>query len=149
MGSDEWSSDSRRGIFGGSVLQLYCTSYAVGSAFGANYASYCAGDEMLYMDHPTALVIAGCLCVIAASSVVIVTLRICQTFCAVKINVRRPTVSVASRRSAAGRSSSTRLTNSGTEQCPDGDDTDDAKSAMLPSKLERNARQNPDAAVEN
>jgi len=101
------------------------------------------------MDQPTALVIAGCLCVIAASSVIVVILHICQTFCAVKSHVRRPTVSAAARRSADGRSSSTRLTSSGTEQCPDGDDTDDVKSAMLPSKLERNARASCDAAVEN
>ena len=86
------------------------------------------------MDQPTSLVIAGCLCVVAASLVLLVILRMYQTFSACG---RVPRVLVASQNSAelskrfADGSSSTRLTNA-TEQRQDGDDVDDQKSAMLP-----------------
>lgn len=92
-------------------------------------------SDTAYMDQPTSLVIAGCLCVVAASLVLLVILRMYQTFAACG---RVPAVIVTSHNSAqlskrfADGSSTTRLTNSGTEQRHDGDDVDDQKSAMLP-----------------
>jgi len=92
-------------------------------------------SDMMCMDQATSLVIAGCLCVVAASLVLLVILRIYQTFSACG---RVPAVRVTSQNSAqlskrfADGSSSTRLTSSGTEQRQDGDDVDEQKSAMLP-----------------
>ena len=102
------------------------------------------------MDQPTSLVIAGCLCVVAASLVLLVILRMYQTFAACG---RVPAVIVTSHNSAqlskrfADGSSTTRLTNSGTEQRHDGDDVDDQKSAMLPLWVDW--RQMSGSGVEN
>jgi len=91
--------------------------------------------EVVCMDQPTSLVIAGCLCVVAASLVVLVILRLHQTFCASSSYVRVPAVVERSANMwnrSADSSSSSRLTNSGTERRPEGVDNDDSKTAMLP-----------------
>jgi len=118
-----------------------------------------AGSAMLCMDQPTSLVVAGCLCVIAAASVILVILRTCQTFSAAKTPtyLRLPTVAVASRQStdvwnrlagnSSSASSSSPLMNSAAERSVDGDD-DDTKSVVMPPALEGNARQRSDTGVD-
>lgn len=96
-------------------------------------------SKAMYMDQPTSLVISGCLCVVAASLVVLVILHMYQTFCARRTYVRVPAVLAASERSSdvSDRSadnccSSSTTQVSGTERRLDGDDIADQKTAMLP-----------------
>ena len=117
---------------------------------------FCAGgstSELMCMDQPTSLVVAGCLCVVAASLVILVILRMYQTFSACGGYARVPAVLLASKRSSAKSSRSvdscsTRLTNSETEQRAYCDDRDDQKSTMLPPWLGRNSRRTSDNVVE-
>jgi len=84
------------------------------------------------MDQTTSLVVAGCLCVVAASLVIIVVLRLYQTFSERKIRTSVPPVSQQFNR-FSDYSSTTLLTNSETQRVLNSDDIDDQKSsAMLP-----------------
>jgi len=103
---------------------------------------------MQYMDQPTSLVVAGCLCVMAASGVILVVLRLCQTFCAAAKTSSRysrlPAVAhLTSRQSTAvwnrldDSSSSSPLTSSGAKHCLNDDNA-----------LEGNARHCSDFGVD-
>jgi len=108
-------------------------------------------NKPMYVDETTSLVVAGCLCVVAASSVIIVILLVYRTFCSRRTLVRLPPVLLPQKSRGAWNSSvdssTTRLTNSGNELLPDGDDVDYPTSAIVPHWLGRITRQSFHARV--
>jgi len=117
--------------------------------------SFCAGRrtmEALYVDESTSLVISGCLCVVAASLVMLVILRLYKTLSTCRNDARRRAVFVpAADGSAAGpgcwnssadcSSSPTRLTKAWSEH--------DQRRAMLPpDNLAADSRQRSETGLE-
>ena len=110
---------------------------------------------MLYVDHPTSLVISGCLCVVAASSVILVILRVYKTMPACRNSYARLPRTVERSCTAvwncsADSGSSTPLTKAATGQHhpADGDDVDDHGRAMLPPRLAADSRQRSETGPE-